>query len=73
MLANQTAGGNPPQTAGRGHHPRHRRIHVTFRPSGASGNTVAKGVVLQDGSPTNASGWFLDAVTEVLRSFHVYH
>jgi hypothetical protein len=34
-------------------------LTVTFRPAGANANTVARGVVLQDDSPTNAAGWFL--------------
>ena len=34
-------------------------LTVTFRATDAHANTVAKGVVLQDGSQTNAAGWFL--------------
>jgi uncharacterized repeat protein (TIGR03803 family) len=35
-------------------------LTVTFRPAGATSDTVAKGVVLQDQETTNAAGWFLD-------------
>ena len=34
-------------------------LTVTFKATGASANTVAKGVVLQDTSSTNGAGWFL--------------
>ena len=36
-------------------------LTVTFRPTGASSEIVAKGVVLQDNTATNAAGWFLDS------------
>jgi PKD repeat protein len=36
-------------------------LTLTFRPSGASSDITAKGVVLQDGADTNAAGWFLGA------------
>jgi hypothetical protein len=36
-------------------------LTVTFRPTGADADTVARGAVLQDNTATNAAGWFLDA------------
>jgi uncharacterized repeat protein (TIGR03803 family) len=35
-------------------------LTVTFRPTGASADIVAKGVILPYDTPTNAAGWFLD-------------
>ena len=34
-------------------------LTVTIRPAGARSDIVAKGVMLQDNSSTNAAGWFL--------------
>jgi hypothetical protein len=59
-LDNQAAAGNPPNLLQGAVIPATGVFTVTFRPNGAKGNTVAKGVILQDGSPTNAAGWFLD-------------
>jgi hypothetical protein len=35
-------------------------LTLTFRPPGATANTVARGVLLPDQPATNAAGWFLD-------------
>ncbi|MGD0816208.1 MAG: leucine-rich repeat protein [Verrucomicrobiota bacterium] len=59
-LANQTATGNPPNLLEGALTPATGVFTATFRPNGATANTVAKGVVLQDGSLTNAAGWFFD-------------
>ncbi|MGP8200734.1 MAG: leucine-rich repeat protein [Limisphaerales bacterium] len=60
-LDNQTATGNPPNLLEGAITPATGIFTVTFRPTDSHGNTVAKGVILQDDSPTNAAGWFLDA------------
>ncbi|MGD0816085.1 MAG: Ig-like domain-containing protein [Verrucomicrobiota bacterium] len=60
-LGNQTAAGNPPNALEGTITPATGILTVTFQPTGSSKNIVAKGVVLQDDSPTNGAGWFLDA------------
>jgi hypothetical protein len=36
-------------------------LTLTFRPTGADSDTVARGVILPDQDTTNAAGWFLDS------------
>jgi hypothetical protein len=60
-LANQGAAGNPANLLEGVVTPATGAMTVTFRPTGASSDVVAKGVVLQDASPTNAAGWFLES------------
>jgi hypothetical protein len=59
-LANQAAAGNPPNLLEGTITPATGILTVTFQPTGSSKKLAAKGVVLQDDSPTNGAGWFLD-------------
>jgi hypothetical protein len=59
-LGNQDAAGNPANLLQGTIAPGTGVLTLTFRPNGAGGNITGKGVVLQDDSPTNAAGWFLD-------------